>query len=952
MKLILETGDTTANVSNNNTTVLGLAGDQTVTMNAGLTNVTIDSTIEDVDFTGAISAYTFKETGAGDLDVCDASGTVITTIQGAANKTLSFSDGTVAVASAGFNQPLTVGGTEVTTTAAAVVPATIDAADASSNADTSSNDDATSVDTATQNFTTSADSLTGTADNDTFKGVFGSATATDNTLSAGDTIEGGAGADTISLTAIGVTASAALSSTNVENITVRDVAGATLNAVLIESTPTISFTSTLDAQTSNVTNAALGSTFSLAGQGDMTINFLTTSGTVSAGNPDTAMVALATTGSATNSVTVDVSDTNTMEYVTVATSGTNYATITAGSSASKISVTGDGTNTLTTTGAASLEIDASASTGTNNVVLGTNFSVGDNVKGGTGADEITATVGSAGQIIATTSGVETLDLAFTAAGIMNMSSMADVTTVQVATDSAAAATITGMATTVTTLDLDSTTAGANNVTAGFAATNAAALTVNVGATDSTSANVVTDTGDLTVTSHSGALTVNSTGEAANSIDALSSSASTSLAFTGTKGFTQTGAITATAMTSLTVTADAGAMSLGTLTSDADVSSVVLSASAAEANDITITNLDVDHVQSVTINATGGADVTVTDLTFAGTNSAATPADTSTSLTLNAGTSATDTLSDISVRLLEMTNATNAVWDSIVVTGAGDVSITADDADIDVTSIAASTHTGSLTFVGTAENAAIVITTGNASSGETNTVTTGTGNDVVTGGTGVDVIVTSAGDDSITAGNGADIITGGAGSDSIDLTETASSADTINVGTGADNITSLDTTDIVNFSVAGIELFKPDGTNVVNFLEADLDGGNAAAADAIVTSTLTGALDLDTVTDGTNLLILDKDATTIASEAALETALAVGGTYALTLGAELLNDEGILVLYTDGTNSYVTLVSNTSGATIADGDTLTTAEIDTDIILTINGMTDAGTWTAANDGALA
>ncbi len=691
--------------------------------------------------------------------------------------------------------------------------------------------------------TTSADTFAGTDNDDTFTGVFGSGTAADNTLSAGDSVNGGAGNDTLSLTAIGNTPSAAIATTNVETISIRDVAGANLNAVLIDNDPTIAFTSTLDAQTSTVNNASLASTFSLAGQGDLTVDFLSTAGTA-----DTAQVAVAGTGSATNSVAVNVSDTNTVEAVTVATSGTNFATITGGTAAAKVTVTGDGTNTLAITGASTLEVDASAATGATNFNMGTTLSVGDNIKGGTNSgDELTATIGSAGQIIATSSGVEKVDLDFTAAGIFNMSNMTDVTAIEVDND-AQNASLTSVASTVASVTLDGA-AAANTKAASiaYASSNSGDLALNVGATDSTAANLVVDTGDITVASHTGKLSVQSTGEAANSINALSATASTTLEFGGTKGLTQTGAVTATAMTAMTVTADAGAVALGTVTSDANVATVALSASGAEANDITITNLDLDHVQSVTATATGGADITVSALTFAGTDMSAGAADVTTALTLNAGTSATDTLSDINVTLAEMSTGTNAVWDSITVTGAGDVAIVANDADIDTTAITATTHTGSFNFNGTAQDSATVITLGNASSGETNTVTTGTGNDVITGGTGTDLITGGGGADSITAGLGADTITGGAGADSIDLTEATASIDKVTftggattsavvTANGTDTIVGFGSTDTLNVGLLG------DGTTT------------ATGLTTVTTAAAQGALTDDTVaiitTDGT------------------------------------------------------------------------------------------------------
>ena len=52
-----------------------------------------------------------------------------------------------------------------------------------------------------------------------------------------------------------------------------------MNALLFANDPAVNFTNTIDAQTSTVTNGQTGSTYGLAGAGDMTITYAGVTGT-------------------------------------------------------------------------------------------------------------------------------------------------------------------------------------------------------------------------------------------------------------------------------------------------------------------------------------------------------------------------------------------------------------------------------------------------------------------------------------------------------------------------------------------------------------------------------------------------------------------------------------------------------------------------------------------------
>jgi len=219
-KIILDALDTNFIVANNNSDVRGLAGAQTVSVNAGVTGLKVDSTIEDVDFSGAVADYNFQETGAGDLAVYSGT-TLLTTIQGAAGKTLSFTDGTVAVAKAGLSDAMTIGATAITTTAAAVVPTTIDAADKSSVVTGSTGTVTGSTLTLTDG--TAAQTLVGTSANDTYS-------ATKDAIDAGDNLIDPSSTDNDTATISDDTNLAAFTVTNIENVT------ATISAVTTAAT--------------------------------------------------------------------------------------------------------------------------------------------------------------------------------------------------------------------------------------------------------------------------------------------------------------------------------------------------------------------------------------------------------------------------------------------------------------------------------------------------------------------------------------------------------------------------------------------------------------------------------------------------------------------------------------------------------------------------------------------
>ncbi|MDP1932496.1 MAG: hypothetical protein Q8L60_13670 [Gammaproteobacteria bacterium] len=366
--------------------------------------------------------------------------------------------------------------------------------------------------------TAGVDGVQGTNANDIITGIFGDATNANNTYNAGDVIDGAAGTDILNLIAQGTTASTAAAIVkNVETINILDTVGATFNAALVENAPAINFTNTQTGNTSTVNGAAQASVIGLAGKGSLTVDYATTSAVLT---NDAAKLSLTAVGTSTTArSTVNVSDGNTIDTVSIATTGSNFVTLTAGTAAKTVTITGSGTNNFDVSAAgavaAVVTLDASAATGANTFVMGDTLNTTDVIKGGSGADTVTANLKTATLVSPTMTSIETLSADFDAAGTIDLSGSVGLKTVTL-TGSSENQTLTKAASTVTTLNVSSQTSAAdtNNVVAfGFA--TASALTVNVGSAAATATNMTI--ADLQLTKVN-ALTLNGVGTKVNDIN--------------------------------------------------------------------------------------------------------------------------------------------------------------------------------------------------------------------------------------------------------------------------------------------------------------------------------------------------------------------------------------------------------------------------------------------------
>ena len=109
----------------------------------------------------------------------------------------------------------------------------------------------------------------------------------------------------------------------------------------------------------------------------------------------------------------------------------------------------------------------------------------------------------------------------------------------------------------------------------------------------------------------------------------------------------------------------------------------------------------------------------------------------------------------------------------------------------------------------------------------------------------------------------------------------------------------------------------------------------ASTNAVVTY-ITGAYDLAGNANTTVLAV----GGTFANTSALETALETGGSRALTFNNAAANHDQMLVLYDDGTNTY--LAAAEIGATIANDAAAAAGDLTITNILTFSGMSDVTT----------
>jgi hypothetical protein len=285
--------------------------------------------------------------------------------------------------------------------------------------------------------------------------------------------------------------------------------------------------------------------------------------------------------------------------------------------------------------------------------------------------------------------------------------------------------------------------------------------------------------------------------------------------------------------------------------------------------------------------------------------------------------------------------------SLTITGTANVTITGAVAGAtDLATVDATGNTAAVIVNASVSAVNVAMTAGNGGS----TFTSGAGTDTLTGGNLVDTFVSGEGDDTLIGGAGADDFTGGLG------------ADTITTGAGADNITIGDSHLVKTATTVFVDSITDfsagaGGDKVELSVEAiqDIIGGSndvvlsgamttVTAGTGCVVTYITGAYDLA----GNAATAVLAVGGTFANTNAVETALETGGSRALTFNNAAAANDQILVLYDDGTNTY--LAAAESGAVVANDALAAAGGLTVTNILTFAGMTDvtdAGFSTTAN-----
>ena len=608
----------------------------------------------------------------------------------------------------------------------------------------------------TLTLTTGVDSPVGTEQDDTINATL-SATATEQTLNTGDIITGKGGNDTLKILANGSTGTPLAQTAGVENVEVRAVANTTVSQQLMNGVQKVA------SENSNanltVASANLDTTYALNNTVAGTTAGLTVNYSSVAGTSDTAKLSVNNAGNKAGAVTttqtVDVANGNAVEAVTLATAGTNYVNLNAGTGAKTITVTGAGVNDLTVGSAnTALTLDASASTGANTLRVGTQLSgASDKVVGGTAADTLVASIGST--TVADISAVETLDLNFTASALFNASKTTGVEKLDIANQGTAAS-FSNLVATADEIVFD-TSAGGGGATLGYASGASSDLAVSVGKV--TAAGTSTDSvgvGGLTISGNAGKVAISSVADKAatvNTTGAVALGTATGLTVDAASAAITVGNVTGTAAKDLSLNATKGAVTVGTFAAADALATVSMNALAGNVATGLISADDSLSTISLNAGATGATDH---------------------SITTSFGKSGTAGAKDV--------NAT------LTATGEGDITVStaADATYIGTVDASAATGSTSFDFSNYTGNKSFTITLGNAATGEANTATLSTtaGASVITGGTGVD---------NITGGGAADVLDGGAGNDVI---KGGGGADVITAGAGADVITGGDGQDVI------------------------------------------------------------------------------------------------------------------------------------------------------------
>lgn len=720
---------------------------------------------------------------------------------------------------------------------------------------------------ATFTLTTGLDNVAGGAGDDSING-FVSATSGVSTLTGGDQINGGAGNDALNITIdsnmTANTMTPALS--GVESIVVRNLsAGANVDELsLVQATgvTSVALNNSLTGGNISVTNAPISAVYSVTNTPADTNSAAGILVTVSAadvtGTADTVKFSVQGAGSkignaAANTSTVNVGNTAGVEAVSVATTGTNYITADGGGTDTKtVSITGSGTNEIALGSDlnATLTLDASTSTGSNVFALAANVTSSDVIKGGTGADTLSVTLGTATGVSVT--GVEKLVIEQGSTNNANLGFAANpaFTTIEVRdSDTSETSILTGITagTTIAFVGADTTTSSLT-YTKGLATNDTTFGTVQLNTAMAGTADTLAVTlGNQGVTA-TGAYEAKVKGSGIENVtfaqSDISSSATSTL--TLTDNGLKTVAVTSAGNVALTLDTRLSSVPNSTLTT----------ASTDSGNTITLVDFSgVTGTSALTLSQTKGAFAAAAELRTA-------------------------------VGGMTVTFGEEVGTDVITVTGnAGVDNVTTGSKGSFVANLGAGNDVFTANAIAVAGDGTAVVNGGD-------------GDDNITGGFNADNLTGGAGTDTLTGKKGADILNGGAGSDTYVLAGGAAAASGTNQVTTLTPI-NLDNTDYINVTIGGNTYSTIFNTNLATTL-GDFVTANAQAIRGATGGATNGVI----VTANATQLIFTATGTNTTTDGVMTSTgyTFTAPTASITLSANAGNKAGDVV--TNVFNSYV------------------------------------------------
>ena len=785
----------------------------------------------------------------------------------------------------------------------------------------------------------------GTAKDDTFNAL------TNNTWTSFDAIDGGAGKDTFSVLTSATAAPGLATITNVENIDINTTgAGFTLNtltsagveAVTVSSSTQGALALTVSATTTLGAVATGSGTITIVGgKGDMSA--VSTSGAIVIGEDTTPTVAAANKLDA-------VSTSSTGNHSIADNSG---AAGIIGSTLKTISMTGVAVGDLDANGLTTLNMIGATGATTNTAVAGTR-ALTVNLSGAltntpsvidATATTVTLNNAAAATITAATfAAATTATISATANTVITTGALAEATAITLNGNGGTL----GVATFTVAKMVTLTITGNSVVTVGNTASTLTAMT-SVDASAMTAGGVTMGQALATDDAFTGGAGVDTLTIGASTVATALGAGNdvlTITAGTAANGTIAGGAGTADTLVMTETLADqAAGLSLNATQAGRMSGFEVLSLTTVTASKtINMTNLD----NMATVTSTAATALVIDNLVNGGTyiNTGATSTLTTIQVknalvaghnsdvvnyTIKGATSnnandhgvtvmaGVETLNINSTRSgTVVANDTNQVGltianiQNIVVTGDVDLNLDVALDQASFASIDASANTDGL--IATAAGAAQGVTMIGSALGA-NTLTGGGGADAITGGVGIDIIAGLA---------GADVIVGGGGVDTITFLQETTVGDTITGGAGADafiqSVTTAATTiaTIITDFDFGTSTTKVDDIELsITFLEGltgitdYVDTGTSNAAGGVVVQV---TADAQTVT-GADLVVITNAA--YASTTALLAGLDTAGASTVTYSATTQDNDGILYMYSDGTNAFIAIVSQAGTTTNSD-----------------------------------